>query len=59
MPATFVCAKAWFVYYLLPIVREVDVIVADNATMHDAEFMKTALERRGARILWLPPYSRT
>ena len=50
--------KAWFVYYLLPIVREGDVIVADNASVHDTDFMSTAVEHRGAQMLWLPPYSR-
>jgi transposase len=40
-----------------PRLRGGDVVVLDNLTAHRASRIEAVAEARGARVLWLPPYS--
>lgn len=40
-----------------PRLRRGDVVVLDNLTAHRASRITEVAEARGARVLWLPPYS--
>jgi transposase len=40
-----------------PILRAGDVVVRDNLSSHKGERVRQAIERQGARLLFLPPYS--
>jgi transposase len=40
-----------------PRLRRGDVVVLDNLTAHRASRIEEVAEARGARVLWLPPYS--
>ena len=40
-----------------PRLRPGDVVVLDNLTAHRASRIEEVAEARGARVLWLPPYS--
>ena len=40
-----------------PRLRKGDVVVLDNLTAHRASRIEKVAEARGARVLWLPPYS--
>jgi transposase len=37
--------------------REGDVVILDNATVHKSAYFVEQVEARGASVLWLPPYS--
>jgi transposase len=53
-------AEAFNVYaerVLGPRLRRGDVVVLDNLTAHRASRIEEVAEARGARVLWLPPYS--
>lgn len=43
--------------YLAPALRRGDVVVMDNLSSHKVAGVAEAIERRGARIEYLPPYS--
>ena len=40
-----------------PQLRSGDVVILDNLSAHKAERVRQALEARGARLVFLPPYS--
>jgi transposase len=42
---------------LAPTLRAGDIVVMDNLSAHKAEGVREAIEARGARLLYLPPYS--
>jgi transposase len=42
---------------LVPTLRPGDVVVLDNLAMHKQPEVQTAIERVGARLRFLPPYS--
>jgi transposase len=42
---------------LAPTLQKGDVVVLDNLPAHKRDDAKRAVERRGARLLFLPPYS--
>lgn len=42
---------------VLPLVKPGDVVVMDNLAAHKAKEVNKAIEKAGARVLFLPPYS--
>ena len=42
---------------LAPTLRRGDVVIMDNLSPHKAAGVREAIEERGARLLYLPPYS--
>jgi len=42
---------------LVPNLRPGDVVVMDNLSSHKADCIRESIERAGARLLFLPPYS--
>ena len=42
---------------LVPILRPGEVVVLDNLAMHKQPEVQAAIERVGARLRFLPPYS--
>ncbi len=42
---------------LVPALREGDVVVMDNLSVHKSETVKEVIEGAGAKVLYLPPYS--
>lgn len=52
--ATFL---AYVEQVLVPVLRPGDVVVLDNLTMHKQPEVHAAVERVGARLRFLPPYS--
>ena len=51
------CFNAYLERVLGPRLRRGDVVVLDNLTAHRASRIEEVAEARGARVLWLPPYS--
>jgi len=51
------CFDAYAERVLAPRLRPGDVIVLDNLGAHRASRIEEVAARRGARVLWLPPYS--
>ena len=48
---------AWVTQQLLPSAPNKSVIVLDNASFHKRSDTREALEKKGHRLLFLPPYS--
>lgn len=44
-------------HHLVPKLRPGDVVVMDNLAAHHATGVREAIERTGARVVYLPPYS--
>lgn len=42
---------------LVPVLKEGDVVVMDNLSVHKGKGVKEAIEQAGATLLYLPPYS--
>lgn len=51
------CFDAYVRRVLGPGLRRGDVVVLDNLGAHKASCLEQVAEGRGARVLWLPPYS--
>jgi transposase len=51
------CFDAYLTQVLGPRLRRGDVVVLDNLGAHKASCLEQVAEARGARVLWLPPYS--
>jgi transposase len=49
--------EAWVEQMLAPTLRPGDAVVMDNLSSHKVAGVRTAIEARGARLLYLPPYS--
>lgn len=43
--------------FLVPTLKAGDVVVMDNLSSHKVEGIREAIERAGAQLLYLPPYS--
>ena len=43
--------------FLVPVLRQGDVVIMDNLGSHRAQAIRTAIASAGARLLFLPPYS--
>ncbi len=48
---------AYLVRMLRPRLRKGDVLVLDNLNVHKSSQVETVAAQRGARVIWLPPYS--
>jgi transposase len=48
---------AWVEQALAPTLRPGDVVIMDNLGAHKVQGVREAIETRGARLLYLPPYS--
>ena len=48
---------AYVEQFLLPTLREGDIVVMDNLSSHKVAGVKKAIESVGAQVLYLPPYS--
>lgn len=51
------CFDAYLERVLGPRLRRGDVVVLDNLAAHKASRIEEVAAERGARVLWLPPYS--
>lgn len=51
------CFDAYLEQVLAPQLQRGDVVVLDNLGAHRASRIEEVAESRGARVLWLPPYS--
>jgi transposase len=49
--------RAWVEQFLAPTLREGDIVVMDNLSSHKVAGVKAAIEKTGARLRYLPPYS--
>lgn len=49
--------KAWIEQALAPTLKKDDVVILDNLSSHKVAGVKEAIEARGARLVYLPPYS--
>lgn len=49
--------NAWMIQDLIPKLPHQSVVVMDNATFHQGNEMREALEKAGHELLYLPPYS--
>ena len=49
--------EAFVEQVLVPELREGDVVVLDNLSSHKSARTRTLIERAGARLVFLPPYS--
>lgn len=47
----------WFAKVLAPTLRPGDIVILDNLGAHKVAGVRAAVEARGARLLYLPPYS--
>jgi transposase len=56
-PMHAVAFRAWIEQMLVPTLRPGDIIVMDNLPAHKVSGVREAIERAGARLRYLPPYS--
>ena len=56
-PRTGAWSAAWVARALAPTLKPGDVVILDNLPAHKSLAARTAIEERGARLLFLPPYS--
>lgn len=43
--------------FLCPVLREGHIVIMDNVSFHKAEKVKLAIENKGAKLIYSPPYS--
>lgn len=56
-PIETVTFRAYVEQVLVPLLRPGDVVVLDNLSVHKHPDIRTAIERAGAHLRFLPPYS--
>jgi transposase len=56
-PMNGACFLAYVEHFLAPTLRKGDVVVMDNLPSHKVAGVKEAIERAGANLRYLPPYS--
>lgn len=56
-PINSVCFAGFCEHFLAPALRPGDLVVLDNLSSHKSSAAVAAIERRGARFVYLPPYS--
>ena len=56
-PMTGAWFEAWVARVLAPTLKRGDVVILDNLPAHKSVAAREAVEARGARLLFLPPYS--
>ncbi len=49
--------KAWTEQALVPTLEPGDIVILDNLSSHKVAGVRTAIEARGAQLVYLPPYS--
>lgn len=49
--------KGWVQQHLVPTLRRGDIVVMDNLNSHKVAGVREAIERAGAEVWYLPPYS--
>jgi len=49
--------RAWVEQFLGPTLTAGDIVIADNLGSHKVSGVREAIEARGARMMFLPPYS--
>ena len=56
-PINAVSFLAWVVQFLVPTLRQGDIVVLDNLSSHKAAAVRSAIRAAGAKLFFLPPYS--
>jgi transposase len=56
-PMNGACFLAYVDHFLAPALRKGDLVVMDNLPAHKIAGVREAIERAGARLRYLPPYS--
>ena len=56
-PINGACFKAWTEQALAPTLEPDDIVIMDNLSSHKVAGVKQAIEAKGAKIVYLPPYS--
>jgi transposase len=56
-PMNGACFLAYVEHFLAPALRKGDVVVMDNLPAHKVKGVRKAIERAGATLRYLPPYS--
>ena len=56
-PMTGEWFTAWTTHVLAPTLKHGDIVVLDNLPAHKSATARAAIEARGARLRFLPPYS--
>jgi transposase len=51
------CFRAWVEQMLVPMLERDDIVVMDNLSAHKVAGVRQAIEKTGARLFYLPPYS--
>ena len=51
------CFRAWVEQMLAPTLKPGDIVVMDNLPAHKVAGVRQAINKTGARLLYLPPYS--
>ena len=49
--------NTWIEEQLLPLLHEKSLVIMDNAIFHKSQKTKDLIESKGAKLLFLPPYS--
>jgi transposase len=49
--------RAWVEQFLAPTLSAGDIVIMDNLAAHKVAGIREAIEAKGARLLYLPPYS--
>lgn len=49
--------EAWLEQSLIPVLKEGQTVILDNATFHKSNRIKQLIEKAGCELLYLPPYS--
>lgn len=56
-PMNGIIFKAWLEQHLVPALSAGDVVIMDNLSAHKVAGVRATIEKAGARLLYLPPYS--
>lgn len=51
------CFRAYVEQQLVPVLKPGDIVVMDNLGSHKATALRQIIQRAGARLWYLPPYS--
>jgi transposase len=51
------CFRAYIEQFVVPILRQGDIVVMDNLPSHKVVGIREAIEAAGAELRYLPPYS--
>lgn len=56
-PINGVAFKAWIEQALAPELQDGDIVILDNLSSHKVAGVREAIEAKGAKLVYLPPYS--